>query len=364
VGLIDTRSRADLTQRLLVTAAAVFTYCAGTHVPLPGLNPQVLTQIEGMTVARISIFALGVTPFISALTLVEFAKVVVPQLRRWERSKPANRATLDRVVLVIAVLAAAAQATGIAIALDGITGLVDEPGVPFRLSCVATTVAGAAIVIWLANKISLRGIGSGAWLLFLAPLLADFPFRVSALAGWQADRNLVATELLIGGAFALLIFAAVSAIVLAARTAATEATCLWSVVLAQALLPLLLLPWLLARSNSPALSLAGDSTGTILALAGLTAMVVLFYARSLRLGGTDGPSPAFAVMIGLTLFALTLANLALPAIVDRLMPRSGQLIILAVVALSVLLPRWELKARAPGIHDNEDEAAQSSYGKR
>jgi preprotein translocase subunit SecY len=365
VGLIDARSRADLTRRLLVTAAAVLTYRACTHVPLPGFDPQVLAHIEGMTVARVSIVALGVTPFISALTLVELAKVVVPQLRRWERSNPANRATLDRVVLLIALAAATAQAAGVALALEGITGLVEDPGVPFRLTCVASLVAGAAIVIWLANQISLRGIGSGAWLLFVIPVLADFPTRVAALADWQSDANLLATELLIGGAFAVLIFAAASAIVLAGKTAATQATCLWSVMLAQALLPLLLLPWLLM--NKSQMSQVGENAGTILALAVFSAVLALFYARSLRLGGIDGPSPAFAVMIGVTLCALTLANLALPAIVERLIPRSGQLIILAVVVLSILLQWWQPETprlSSATLDESDDEAAQSSGGNK
>ena len=336
MGLIAARSRSDLTERLVVTTVALLAYRVGAHFPLPGIEPRVLAQIDANGLERVSIFALGVVPFITALVLLEVAKVLAPQLRRWEQSKPANRSTLDRLVLILALLAAAAQATGVALALEGVSGLVAEPGVPFRLACVATLVAGSAVAIWLANQITLRGIGSGVWLLFVAPLLAEFPWRVGALGAWQADANLLATELLIGAAFAVLIVAAVTALVRAESAAATQATCLWSAQLAQALLPLLLLP-LQARG----LTLDGYAASTIVAQAILIAVVALFYARSQRLGGTGGPSFHFSFLIGATLAALTLANLALPVIVERLMPRSGQLIMLAVVALSVLLPWWQ-----------------------
>jgi hypothetical protein len=365
MGLIDGRTRGELTHRLLITAAALIAYRAGVHIPVPGLEPKVLTQIEANGLERVSILALGVVPFITVLVLFELAKVLAPQLRRWEQSSSANTRSLNWMVLILAMLAAAAQASGVAIALEGVSGLVADPGIPFRLACVGTLVAGSAITIWLANQITQRGIGSGVWLLFAAPLLADFPWRVAALGAWQADASLLASELAIGGAFVVVVFAAITVLVRAESAAATSATCLWSAQLAQALLPLLLLP--LMAQASP-LALEGYATSTIVAQAILIAIVALFYARSQRLGGADGPSLIFSFVIGATLAALTLANLALPVIVERLVPRSAQLIILAVVAISILLPWWQLQTpRAsddPVYEDDEEKTAQSSGGNR
>ncbi len=340
MGLVDGRTRHELTRRLLITAAALLAYRVGSHIPLPGLEPRGLARIDANGIEHVSILALGVVPFASALILFELAKVLAPQMRRWEQSTSANRITLDWMVLILALLVAAAQATGVAMALEGVSGLVDQPGVPFRLACVGTLVAGSAISIWLANQITLRGVGSGVWLLFAAPLLADLPRQVSAFGAWQADASLLTGELVIGIAFVVVVFAAVTTLVRAESSAATPATCLWSAQLAQALLPLLLLP-LMASASPP--TLQGYATSTMMAQAILIGVVALFYARSQRLGGADGPSLNFSILIGATLAALTVANFALPVVVERLMPRSAQLIILAAVALSILLPWWEME---------------------
>ena len=123
---VDGRTRHELTRRLLITAAALLAYRVGSHIPLPGLEPRVLAQIDANGIEHVSILALGVVPFVSALILFELAKVLAPQLRRWEQSTSANKITLDWMVLILALLVAAAQATGVAMALEGVSGLVDR----------------------------------------------------------------------------------------------------------------------------------------------------------------------------------------------------------------------------------------------
>ncbi len=170
------RDRAELVRRLLLTGAALVIFRAGSHIPLPGIDTQALAKLgpaREEVIGRISIFALGIIPFITVLILMELIKVVAPRLRQWEHAQAHNRDKLGRIVVALALLAAAGQAFGLSLALEDVHGLVGEPGVAFRVACIATLVGGVALAIWLADQITHNGLGSGVWLLLIAPALAD-----------------------------------------------------------------------------------------------------------------------------------------------------------------------------------------------
>ena len=170
----------ELMPRLAVTLAALAAYRLGSYLPLPGIDHMAwasLSQGGGLAAAfeRISVVSLGVTPLVSALLLVEVARLLSGRFNAWADASASNARRLERYAFVGAALLAAVQAYGIAGALESVGKLVAEPGLPFRLTTVATLVAGTGVLMWLATVISRHGLGSGVWLLFLAPHLAGLP---------------------------------------------------------------------------------------------------------------------------------------------------------------------------------------------
>jgi SecY len=339
------RDRTGFARSLAVTAAALVAYRLGMHIPLPGFSAKALQQVNGATLERISILALGITPFVTILIFAELLKVIAPGVRRWEQAEAHNRIKLNRIVIGLSLLAAAAQASGLALALEDVTHLVDEPGTSFRLTCIATLVGGTAVVIWLADLITRHGLGSGTWLLLVAPWLADVLPRAAALAAWQHDASLIALELLVGCTLTALVLAATTAVVHAgASTLQSATTCLWSVLLAATAWPWLVLVIGLVASggniNATGSWMSPANPFLLLALAGLVALFAHLYIRSQRIAGTAlqlGLPPA--VFAG-TLAAIKFADMVLATQLAGLVPLAAHLILVAVVALSLLAQWW------------------------
>ena len=120
-----------------------------------------------------SIFALGVTPFLSALLIFEFIKLIVPPLARWETADPDNARRLSRYPYFLALIMAGLQANGLANALYGITGLIDGPG--WETIIAITLIAGTMLLGWFGDRITVRGLGNGFWLLLITPTLVGLP---------------------------------------------------------------------------------------------------------------------------------------------------------------------------------------------
>lgn len=339
------RDSAEFTRRLAVTAALLVVYRLGTSIPLPGINPEALARLGGTAVERISIFALGITPFVTVLILAELLKVLAPGVRRWEQAEPRNRTRLNRIVFGLGLLAAAAQASGLALALEDVRSLVDEPGTQFRLTCIATLVGGVAIVTWLADQITRHGLGSGVWLVFLTPWLAEVPSRIAALAmSWPNWGPAVSVLLLIGCAVAVLVLAAIVGLIRAGGTSLEmAATCLWSVLLADAAWPWLLLAIAALLGGGSLAGLAWLGPGHPIALLVLAALVVLFthlYLRSQRMAGVTSFSAIAPALAAAALAAIALADMVLATQLG-LVPLAGHLILVAVVALSLLARWWQ-----------------------
>jgi preprotein translocase subunit SecY len=359
--LARARDLPELGRRLAVTAIALVVYSLGTRVPLPGLHPEALAQL-GMAngaLHRLSLFALGIGPLVTVLILVELAKIIAPRLRAWEQSDPAHRVRLNRIVVRLGLIAAAAQASGLALALENVGGLVAEPGTPFRLTCIATLVAGTALVIWLADQITRHGIGSGVWLLFMAPLLGALPYWPVRLAAWQNDRTAVALELLAGTAFTALIVAILVRLLLAGRaTATTSQTCLWSVLVAKALWPwLVVLIALIAGGGAiTETPLGPEHPFSLAVLIALLIAAVYLDVRSQRLAGSQRAQVPAAIIAAI-LSAVMLAEMLAVTEAAGLVPLAGQLTVVAVVALAILQRWWQPPPRELEPADVEIENA-------
>ena len=166
--------RSQMSRRLLVTAGILLVYRLGCQIPIPGLNTEALSRLSNLLKTEtVSVLALGVTPFLSALLIFEFIKLIVPPLARWETANANNARRLSRYAYFVALIMGGLQARGVANALYGISGLLDGPG--WEIPIAMTLVAGTALLGWLGDQITLRGVGNGFWLLLITPTLVNLP---------------------------------------------------------------------------------------------------------------------------------------------------------------------------------------------
>ena len=185
----------ELGKRVAFTIGALLVFRLGTFTPVPGIDPVVWQQIfrtqaggilgmfnmlAGGGIHRLAIFALGILPYVSAGIIVQLLTVTIPRLKAIRRSGEAGRSRLEMVTRIIATLMAALQAYGIAVALEGVGGVVAEPGAVFQLSTVLTMTGGVVFLIWLSEQITLRGVGSGIALILALGIVAELP---NAIAG-------------------------------------------------------------------------------------------------------------------------------------------------------------------------------------
>lgn len=335
---------------VLVTLAAVIVYRLGCQVPLPGLDADAVTQFAartGMGGERISMFAIGVTPIFTALILLELARHLFPGLRRREAADPAHAQRMRQLTRGLALAFAVVQGYGMATALEGIGGLVTEPGAQFRVGVATTIVAATALLSWLADEITRRGLGSGFWVLLAAPVLAQLPATVATAIELARSGDVSAPSLLIGPAWLMLAAAWLVALD-RARTETLPAVRLagvWPPILATTVLG-----WLAGtamgfagpEANPRELWYAPGQPGYI---AGLGVLIVLF--AMLRLSGMRAALPSRAAAgHGLSLAPLGMAagliqaavcvSGEIVALVSPLTMRGMWLIVVVALALRIL----------------------------
>jgi preprotein translocase subunit SecY len=180
----------ELGRRVAFTLGALLVFRIGTYIPLPGIDLDVWTQIfrsqgwgvlgafdmsSGGAVGRLAVFALGITPYVSAAVILQLAGFFVGRLRALRDAGEAGRRKIDRYTLVLTLLLAAFQSYGIAEALERISNLVANPGWVFRLSIIVTLTGGTMVLVWLADQITTRGFGNGIALILCAGIVTQLP---------------------------------------------------------------------------------------------------------------------------------------------------------------------------------------------
>ena len=183
----------DLKRRLLFLLGALVVFRIGTHIPVPGIDPDQLKALfegsqsgllgmfnmfSGGALSRFSVLALGIMPYISASIIMQLLTVVSPQLEALKKEGEAGRRKITQYTRYGTVLLALFQSLGIAIALESQPGLVLEPGFMFRITTVVTLTAGTMFLMWLGEQITERGIGNGISLLIFAGIVAGLPQAV------------------------------------------------------------------------------------------------------------------------------------------------------------------------------------------
>ena len=187
---------ADLRNRVLFTLGMLAVYRVGNHIPTPGVNSEALRilaeqaqntmfglydMFTGGSLSRITIFALGVMPYISSSIILQLLTVVWPYLERLSKEGELGRRKITQYTRYLTLALAMVQSMGIAIYLErqteiaGGLPLVYEPGWGFRLGCMLTLTTGTMFIMWLGEQITERGIGNGMSLIIFAGIVVNLP---------------------------------------------------------------------------------------------------------------------------------------------------------------------------------------------
>lgn len=185
----------DLKKRLWFTLFALLVYRIGTYLPLPGVDSELMHQIasqnssgilgifdkfSGGALGRMTIFALGVMPYISASIIVQLMTSVSPQLEALKKEGEAGRKKINQYTRYGTVLLATVQGWGIAAGLESMPGSpVIDPGMFFRVSAVISLTGGTLFLMWLGEQITSRGVGNGISLLIFSGIVANLPHALA-----------------------------------------------------------------------------------------------------------------------------------------------------------------------------------------
>ena len=185
----------ELRSRVLFTLAMLAVYRVGAHIPTPGINNEELFKFlterggalmgfldifSGGALSRLTIFALGIMPYISASIILQLLTVVVPHLSKLAKEGERGRKTIIQYTRYGTIVIAFIQGFGIALGLEGMNdgAFVLEPGWGFRFMTVITLVAGTAFLMWLGEQITERGVGNGISLIIFSGIVASLPSAI------------------------------------------------------------------------------------------------------------------------------------------------------------------------------------------
>jgi preprotein translocase subunit SecY len=188
----------DLRRRILFTLGMLAVYRLGAFIPTPGINAEAFEQLfnqslggglfgllamfSGGSLRRLTVFALGIMPYITASIILQLLTVVSPHLEKLKKEGELGRRKITEYTRWLTVGLSAFQAFGIAAALQRQgTQLVMNPGPGFILSTVLTLTTGAVFIMWLGEQITSRGIGNGMSLLIFAGIVVGLPRGIADL---------------------------------------------------------------------------------------------------------------------------------------------------------------------------------------
>ncbi len=189
----------ELKQRILFVLGALVVFRVGTHIPVPGVDPaavaalfdqtrgsivDVFNMFSGGALSRLSIFALGVMPYISASIIMQMMTAVMPKLEQLKKEGESGRRKITQYTRYFTVVLATFQGVGISVAIESqqVAGspVILIPGIGFKIITATTLVAGTMFLVWLGEQITERGIGNGISLIIFGSIVAGLP---SAVAG-------------------------------------------------------------------------------------------------------------------------------------------------------------------------------------
>ena len=208
----------ELFARLRFVLIALLIYRIGTHIPVPGIDPEQLASLfdqnqgtilglanvfSGGALERMSILALGILPYISASIIMQLMTAVTPQLEQLKKEGEAGRRKISQWTRYLTVVLALVQGSGMTVGLAN-QGLTYATGISFYVTAVASLVTGAVFMMWLGEQITERGVGNGISLLIFAGIVAGLPAAIGQSLE-QARQGEISILILLG----ILVLAAV-----------------------------------------------------------------------------------------------------------------------------------------------------------
>jgi preprotein translocase subunit SecY len=207
----------ELTKRLLFALAMLFVYRIGVFVSVPGVDRAVMEQymrsgatglaglfdlFSGGAMKQLSIFALGIMPYISSSIILQLMAVVIPSLERLQKEGEAGRKKINQYTRYGTVILSCVQGFGISFWLESLSesvakGMVQYSGIGFNLLMVLSLTTGTAFLMWLGEQITERGIGNGISLIIFAGIVASLPdalvqtYSLSTFAGGKLEPILL-----------------------------------------------------------------------------------------------------------------------------------------------------------------------------
>lgn len=193
----------DLRRRVLFTLAILAVYRIGAQIPNPGISATALAEFweaqrgtilgfvdlfSGRNMSRMTIFALGIMPYISASIILQLLQVVWPYLERLSKEGELGRKKITQYTRYGTIIICVIQAFGISLFLEqlrspGGAPIVPNPGLGFKFLTVLTLTTGTVFIMWLGEQISERGIGNGISLIIFAGIVVDFPRGIQSVLG-------------------------------------------------------------------------------------------------------------------------------------------------------------------------------------
>jgi len=197
LGAMGSGKLSELKQRLLFVVLAMVVFRVGSFIPVPGIDPAALAilfeqqkgtildmfnMFSGGALGRLSLFALGVMPYISSSIIMQLLTAVVPKLEQLKKEGESGRRKITQYTRYGTLGLATFQSIGVAIALQtqtaGSLAIVPSPGLAFVFTAVVTLVTGTIFLMWLGEQVTERGIGNGISLIIFAGIVAGLPAAV------------------------------------------------------------------------------------------------------------------------------------------------------------------------------------------
>ena len=214
----------ELFARLRFVLLAIIVYRIGTHIPVPGIDPNQLQALfnqnagtilglanmfTGGALERMSILALGIMPYISASIIMQLMSAVTPQLEQLKKEGEAGRRKISQYTRYLTVVLAIIQATGMTVGMAN-NGMSYDTSIVFYVIAITSLVTGAVFMMWLGEQITEKGVGNGISLLIFAGIVAGLPAAIgqSLEQARQGELNILFLLFILGFAIAM-IFAVV-----------------------------------------------------------------------------------------------------------------------------------------------------------
>ncbi|MGB0213424.1 preprotein translocase subunit SecY [Algiphilus sp.] len=215
----DLSKLGEVRSRLLFVLGALVVYRVGSFIPVPGIDPVQLAQLfeaqrgtildmfnmfSGGALERLSIFALGVMPYISASIIMQLLTAVVPTLKELRKEGEQGRRTITRYTRYGTLVLAGFQSIGASVALQN-SGVAFHPGIGFIFVAAVSLTTGTMFLVWLGEQVTERGIGNGISILIFAGIVAGLPSALGSIAQLTSEGEMSAFQVLIIMVLAVLV---------------------------------------------------------------------------------------------------------------------------------------------------------------